>query len=97
MAAYVETQSTATSKLAMATPCWEHVFLLWSADIRAEEARRWQHVSQVHVVTLMALGWTTLLDLHWVVHSNTARYAKRPSDIAQNVAHKRRKSEGLTE
>ena len=42
-----------------------------SANIQAEQARGWQHLSQVHAVTLTALWRTILSDLHRVVHGNT--------------------------
>ena len=58
---------------------------------------RWQHLSQVHAVTLAALRRTTLSNLHRVAHSNTARHTKRPRDGAQHAAHRQRKTEGLPE
>mmetsp|Transcript_75845 Transcript_75845/g.126291 ORF Transcript_75845/g.126291 Transcript_75845/m.126291 type:complete len:141 (-) Transcript_75845:588-1010(-) len=64
--------------------CREQAHLLRSAGVQAEEACRWQHLSQVHAVTLTALWRTTLSDLHPVRWSagnigdtgDTARHAK---------------------
>ena len=53
-----------------------------------------QRFGLVHAVALMALWRTTLSDLYRVVHSNTAWHTNSPRDVAQNVPHKRRKTEG---
>ena len=82
MAAYLDVRSTAASKLAVASLCWQQIHLLWSADIQAQEMRGWQHLSQVHTVTLTVLWRTTLSDLHRVAHNNTTRHANCPRDGA---------------
>ena len=70
----------AMSKLAAASLLGTSPFIAVCRHLTSRRRWRtcgWQHLSQVHTIGLTALRRTTLLDLHRVVHSNTARYAKR--------------------